>query len=273
MALASSQDEQHHFSDRYEKSYPVPSMKDDVFIVDNFLQKHLEEDPTELMHEFLEIPEQLESESISTDPATVCIIPGSNPALKYRGNSINRHKIWAQKDYRDGLRAYRYSGWQWAIANATKPIENIPFLERIRRKLENVLPELEHNHYIATMYKNGNDSIGLHSDKDKDIQPDSWIMVFKLGPSARLFQFADLDGTIIAEQRLAPGAAIFMSTKANARIKHGVPKESSTEVGLSGSIVTRAITTVIPWDEVRKRRALAEKHKASRKRKRELKDT
>jgi alkylated DNA repair dioxygenase AlkB len=71
------------------------------------------------------------------------------------------------------------------------------------------------NHVIATIYQDGKDNIGYHSDKDKDFEDDSWFCVIKLG-DARPFNFCaanDASKTAIYSETLQAGSAIFVRCK------------------------------------------------------------
>lgn len=107
-------------------------------------------------------------------------------------------------------------------------------------------PGFSFNQYIATIYKDGNDNIGLHRDKMPDIYDPSWIMVLKLGAS-RHFHITMDDGAEWNEI-VEGGDAIFMTTEANKVCKHGVPVDDG--VGLSGSIVGRNIKTLFSQKEI-----------------------
>ena len=112
----------------------------------------------------------------------------------------------------------------------------------------------KHNHWIITKYKDENDNIGFHSDKDRDFEEDSFIVVVKLG-APRLFEFQFSGQKPFWSKKLEEGTAVFMKAKngndANSLIQHGVPSMKEP-IGVSGSIVSRSIETVVPWDMVHK---------------------
>jgi hypothetical protein len=223
-----------------------------VYVVPRFMQDVLDEDPRVAFKHFTSIPELGSDEKIVRG---MCPhrIPGNHPALSYRGHAIRRHKIWAQSQLDEGLLKYGYTGWQWAIAPATVDVTALPFLDRIQKKLQKHVGGQSHNHWILTLYKDGTDNIGAHHDKMHDIAKDSWIVVLKLGGAARRFEFYDPDETkVIWSEWLEPGAAIFMNADGNARVKHGVPADPEVNEP-SGSLVSRCITTRIPWRDVKKK--------------------
>ena len=233
----------------------VPARSDKVcegvYVVPNFMQNELGVDPAHIFEELLRVPKHPSDTPIEFEPQSPVLIEGDHPALKYRGNAIKRHKLWAQTDIDDGCARYGYTGWQWKIAMATKDIESVPWLDRVRIALNRGL-EKKYNHYICTLYKNGADNIGFHHDKARDFDPDGWVVILKVGGSARRFQFGEPRGDgspkIVWSKFLEPGTAVFMNAAGNARVKHGVPEDESA--GPSGSIVARCIKTIIPWDHV-----------------------
>ena len=122
------------------------------------------------------------------------------------------------------------------------------------------------DHYIVTKYKDGEENIGWHSDKKKDIAASgphgtSLITVVKIGNCARLFgvREAPAKGQKAKEplfcEPLQPGTAVIMTTEANLMTQHAVPKVE--KAAASGSIVFRTIPTLMSMErtasELRKR--------------------
>ena len=168
------------------------------------------------------------------------------------GHKLRRHKLWAQSDVESGYRKYGYPGWQWRIALAQKDVRSVPWLAPVADSLNEGL-EVKHNHWIATIYKDGEDAIPQHSDNMKNISPDTWIVVLRLGFARRWL--ITVEGLAVWDKELPAGAAVFMSAAANSKFKHCVPPMPGA--GASGSIVGRQITTKLPWKVVRKRAACA----------------
>ena len=118
--------------------------------------------------------------AISEDGKDPLMVMGSHPGLHYRGNKLKRHKIWAQTEYPRGMLKYGYTGWQHAIAAASRDISAFPMLENMLFWLNesfasilqaNKLPPCDavFNHAIFTRYEDQDDFIGQHSDKEKVI--------------------------------------------------------------------------------------------------------
>jgi len=231
-------------------SLPVTAEKicEGVYVIPNFMQQYLCVDPDLVFQQLCEVPEHPSDKAIEFQPSAPCLILGDHKALRYRGRAIHRHKIWAQHKIEDGCLRYGYTGWQWAVALATKDVKSMPWLDALVQKMNSGL-EIPHNHWICTVYKDGDDNIGYHHDKMPDVDKNAWIVVLKLGESRR-FHFVDpKQGDKVIWERLLPaGTAILMDGVGNSIVKHGVPVDKG--VGKSGSIVGRKITTVIPWDKV-----------------------
>ena len=117
-----------------------------------------------------------------------------------------------------------------------------------------------------TKYNDGNDSIGLHSDKTLNWHENSSFHVVKYG-AARRFQIVlnDAEETVLFDMKLPAGTSITCDMFANSVTKHGVPK-TDEEVGVSGSIVSRSIRTVMPLNKYIQKCTKCEKQKAKRKR-------
>jgi len=238
---------------------PGGQVLDDAFIWSDFCHDALDLDPNELWQELLALPTWSSDKPIpfrerGDDPHW---IGGQHPALHYRGRAIKRAKIWCQSDYASGLRKYGYTGWQHRISYATHAVESVPSVQRMAERLNEGLVRsghAAHNHWIVTRYSDEAENIGFHKDKDRDFSPGSYFIVIKFG-AARPFAFR-----LPGEQKpfltrvLSAGTAIFVRCKAagaaNNLIEHGVPPVDAP-VGMSGSIVSRCIETVIPWDRVR----------------------
>ena len=223
--------------------------QDGVFVVPDFMQKVLGVDPAAVWEALRGLPVWDSEKPLEYDPHAPCIVPGTHGALNYRGHAIKRHKFWGQTDLDAGLRKYRYTGWQWKIALATKAIETVPLFSEVLQKLNEGLTQ-KANHVIATVYNDGDDNIDWHDDKMENINDSSWIVVLKLGAS-RKFEFGTFDKSpeTVWSETLAAGTAVFMNARGNSLVKHRVPVDSSCS-GASGSLVLRCIDTVVPWEHV-----------------------
>lgn len=247
---------------------PDGRVLDDAIVWPDFMQEQLGLDPAELWRDLLDVPVWPDDGPIpfrrdGSDPHWV---RGSHPALRYRGHELKRRKLWLQSGYAKGLRRYGYTGWQHAISFATGAVEHVPpartFLERLNDGLKRWGQPL-HNHLIVTAYENEDHGIGFHSDKDGDFAPDSYFIVVKLGaPRPFAFRLRPTDEEKnpkpFFDEVLSAGTAVMVRAKApaaaNSLVQHGVPA-GVEPVGVSGSIVTRSIATVFPWERVEREAA------------------
>ena len=233
-----------------------------VFVVPRFMQDCLGIDPATVFAELQSLKVHSPEQPISFRPNVPEMIPGQHHALHYRGHALRRMKVWLQTSVAKGCFRYGYTGWQWLIAMATKNLRTLKSVHATVVAINAGLLTCFHNHAVGTLYRDGSDNIGAHDDKMKDIDPNSWIIVIKVGV-ARPFEFYDADTKeVVWSQVLEAGTAVFMNAAGNAKVKHGVPEFPGA--GPSGSIVTRCITTVVPWKTVEKKAAAAEEARIRR---------
>jgi hypothetical protein len=181
----------------------------------------------------------------------VKLLRGKHAALNYRGNAVKRSKIWLQKHFDAGMLKYGYTGWQWLVSFAQKRMEEMPLINAACDKLNTFThPLLHFNHAIGTVYRDGGDNIGFHSDKVAQWTPGSVFIALKLG-GARHFQFASAEGAVFFDEKLNPGTAVIVGSDANQATKHAVPVEALCKEA-SGSVVFRSIATCVPWTDVLK---------------------
>ena len=194
-------------------------------------------------------------------------VRGTHPALHYRGNALKRHKVWFQQ-YGEGFYTYKYTGWQKIVLNATFKIDKKLF-PNTTTLVEKMKETCSQNHWIATMYENGNDYIGMHSDKTKTWKKGSHFQVIKWG-CPRIFQMTVKDNpdikkcSVIFRKVLPAGTSITVDMEANEMTRHGVPVMDDKNIGLSGSIVGRDIETLISFEESKKMIAQAKKDRQKR---------
>lgn len=199
----------------------------DIFVVPRFAQDVLNADPAALQQS-LEANYPVRGADEDIQPEVVQWVDGDNVALKYRGRSLKRAKIWLQRPMEGGYRRYGYTGWQWKVLPATSSVELCAEVLPLADRYDAWVTALGFpcaNHYIATRYVDGQHNIGFHSDKAKDIAPGSLITVVKMGAHGRPFQVC-LPGeekSPFFSEVLAPGTAVIMTLEANLATKHSVP--------------------------------------------------
>ena len=79
-----------------------------------------------------------------------------------------------------------------------------------------------YNAALCNLYRNGNDSVGLHADAEPEMGP--VIASVSLG-AERLFRLKKRDGSVVFSERLPHGSLLIMAGHTQKNLKHEVPKE------------------------------------------------
>ncbi len=113
-----------------------------------------------------------------------------------------------------------------------KPLPWLPELIALRTRVEEAtpsfagtnlnLPRLGYNAALCNLYRNGNDSVGLHADAEPEMGP--VIASVSLG-AERLFRLKGQDGSVAFAERLSHGSLLIMAGETQKNFKHEVPKE------------------------------------------------
>ena len=113
-----------------------------------------------------------------------------------------------------------------------KPLAWIPELLSLKIRVEEAtpglaysnssLPRLGYNAVLCNLYRNGNDSVGLHADAEPEMGP--VIASVSLG-AERLFRLKGQNGAVAFAERLPHGSLLIMAGKTQQNFKHEVPKE------------------------------------------------
>lgn len=232
--------------------YRVPGY--DIWVVPGFAQDVVGFDPANVQRQ-LEVKYPVRRKGDTIEWARPQWVEGDNETLHYRGRELKRGKMWFQTGdpETDGFRKYYYTGWQRAVLPATSDVKRVPELAGLVDSY-NLWACREGyqaaNHFIVTHYVDGGHCIGMHFDKPKSIAEKSLITIIKTGECGRPFRLETLDGVLLMERVLQPGAAVIMTLEANLKTKHGVPPIA--EAGPSGSIVLRTITDSVSWARLEK---------------------
>src|SRR5437868_1819863 len=88
------------------------------------------------------------------------------------------------------------------------------------------LPKLGYNALLCNLYRNGNDSVGLHADAEPEMGP--VIASISLG-AERLFRLRGQNGSVAFAERLSHGSLFIMAGKTQKNFKHEVPKEPDVD--------------------------------------------
>jgi len=116
---------------------------------------------------------------------------------------------------------YSYSGSTKITSGWYPPVE----------KIKNILKETfgqDYNFALCNYYRNGHDSIGFHSDKEKDIVEDSIIASLSLG-AKRDFYLENIDTQEMTKVALPSGSILLMKGKCQKLYRHSVPKDTTTK--------------------------------------------
>ena len=130
--------------------------------------------------------------------------------------------------YGDAGAHYTYS------RRAYKPLPWISELLSLKARVEEAtpasayvnlgLPKLGYNAVLCNLYKDGNDSVGLHADNEPEMGP--VIASVSLG-AERLFWLKGKGGSVAFSERLPHGSLLVMAGNTQKNFKHEVPKEPS----------------------------------------------
>jgi alkylated DNA repair dioxygenase AlkB len=123
--------------------------------------------------------------------------------------------------YGDPGTRYRYSGLTLEAAGWT------PALEEVRARVEE-LAGVPFNAVLCNLYRDENDSMGLHADAEPELGPEPVIASVSLG-AVRRFTMRPRrprDGKAFTLE-LPSGSVLVLSGPTQAHWRHGVPKEST----------------------------------------------
>jgi alkylated DNA repair dioxygenase AlkB len=130
--------------------------------------------------------------------------------------------------YGDPGTHYTYSRRQY------QPLPWIPELLSLKFRVEEAtplsayanvnLPRVPYNAALCNLYRDGNDSVGLHADAESEMEP--VIASVSLG-AQRLFRMKSHDGRIAFSERLPHGSLLIMAGNTQQNFKHELPKEPS----------------------------------------------
>jgi len=220
-------------------------------------------------------------------PGTLQWVKGNNRNLMFRGNELNRRKIWAQCGaVNNGVRIYVYTGFAYPVAEATSDWNDDETFKAASDQMNQFMMQIkapDMNHLIVTAYDDGDSNIGMHYDKMKSLHSETMIAVLKIGEYGRPFAVrkrllhtsekpsetekkallkAQEKEPFIFNEAVPPGTLLLMTAAANLATQHGVPVVD--DVGLSGSIVWRHVTKLETQTELKKKVANCESNREKR---------
>jgi alkylated DNA repair dioxygenase AlkB len=128
--------------------------------------------------------------------------------------------------YGDAGTNYTYSRREY------RPLAWSPQLLSLKARVEDATPEaayanshlprIPYNAVLCNLYRDGNDSVGLHADAEPEMGP--VIASVSLG-AERLFRLKAHNGTVVFAEKLPPGSLLVMAGQTQKNFKHEVPKE------------------------------------------------
>jgi alkylated DNA repair dioxygenase AlkB len=138
------------------------------------------------------------------------------------GQPVPRNEAY----YGDPEAHYTYSRREY------KPQAWLPELLELKSRIERVvpatsyeklgLPSASFNAVLCNLYRNGNDSVGLHADAEPEMGP--VIASVSLG-AERLFRLKNKKGDVVFSEKLPHGSLLIMAGQTQKNFKHEVPKE------------------------------------------------
>ena len=125
-----------------------------------------------------------------------------------------RQSAW----YGDRGAVYRYSG------TINEPIPWLPELKALRERLNDFCKN-QFNSMLANHYRSGSDSMGWHSDDEKELGPDPVIASISLGGARRfLLRHRRRQDLPTHEIMLENGSLLVMRASSQGAWRHSIPK-------------------------------------------------
>jgi alkylated DNA repair dioxygenase AlkB len=151
----------------------------------------------------------------------------------FMGRSVPRSEIYMG----DPGTKYKYSNRTY------EPLSWIPEVAALRRDIQRVTGK-QFNSVLMNLYRDGGDSVALHSDAEPEYGSNPVIASVSLG-AARLFRLKEIKGDGRWEIILPHGSLLVMAGETQHNWRHEVPKDASCDeprinltfrriVGLSG---------------------------------------
>lgn len=123
--------------------------------------------------------------------------------------------------YGDPGANYRYSG----LMHSPRPWHVL--LDEIKNRLE-TFSGRRFNSVLCNLYRNGNDSMGWHADKEKELGMNPYIGSLSLGES-RLFRIRHCKTGKTHDLELGSGSLLIMSEELQRHWRHCIPKFKTKE--------------------------------------------
>lgn len=129
--------------------------------------------------------------------------------------------------------AYTYSGTRFVPRPWPAPLS--PVRERLSRETG-----IGFNSVLANLYRNGNDSMGWHSDSEAELGPQPAIASLSLGAPRRFVLKQRRDPSVKLAVELPPGSLLLMRGDTQTNYKHALPR-TAKPVGARINLTFRRI--------------------------------
>lgn len=137
-------------------------------------------------------------------------------AITIYGRTVMQPRLLAW--YGDAGAVYTYSG------KRNEPLPWVPVLTTIRQQAE-AATGARFNSVLANYYRDGQDSMGWHSDDEPELGPEPVIASFSFG-AARDFRFRRRTDRVVVPLSLAPGSLLVMFGNNQRHWQHALPKRA-----------------------------------------------
>lgn len=131
-----------------------------------------------------------------------------------------------------GTTSYRYSGLTLPAAGIPECLT--PVLESVSRSAST-----DFNHMLLNLYRDGQDSMGMHADAEAELGTDPIVATLTLG-ATRTFRLRARRGTQRADYALGDGSLLVMGGRCQTEFVHGIPK-TKKPVGQRLSVTFRRV--------------------------------
>lgn len=170
--------------------------------------------------------------------------------MLYRGRSLARSKFFFV-DSLDQIPIYSYPGFQYrSVLEEYRTIASQPQIAGLQEILRQ---QFQHttNHVIGTVYRDGKDNIGWHTDKVATIDETIPIYIFSfLQPRPLAFKHQLTEA--ITEVPMKPGSLFVLGHQTNREYLHSI-QPTKQPVSTRLSVIFRRIKNILPRTVVAKK--------------------
>ena len=160
-------------------------------------------------------------------------VPWEQKAIRLFGRSILQPRLVAWVGDPEAL--YTYSGL------TLDPHPWTPILSALRARAS-ADAGVDYNSVLLNLYRDGNDSMGLHADDERELGPEPVIASLSLGAVRRFVLRPTTPGGERRDLDLPAGSLLVMSAEVQRRYRHGVPKQPA----ISGARINLTFRRIVP---------------------------